>query len=162
HPFVTRPAVDHRRRRSTLRAQIGPQLCRRRRVEIIAVGGRAGAQHDAIIIPRRLLRHAALGHIARDQLRLALERITPAAAARRRPPPPPPGGAPGAPPRARGGRPPPSGGPGAEKRPPPPPAVGRGSTGPVPGRRGRWCGNPPPRGSASRTPACPAACRRRR
>src|SRR5262249_14180168 len=83
HPFVTRPAVDHRPRRSTLRAQIGPQLCRRRRVEIIAVGRRAGAQHDAIIIPRRLLRHAALDHIARDRLQLALERITPAASARR-------------------------------------------------------------------------------
>src|SRR5215472_15125029 len=83
HPFVARPAVDHRRRRSTLRAQIGPQLCRRRRIEIVAVGSRAGAQHDAIIIPRRLIRHAALGHIARDQLRLALERITPAAAAGR-------------------------------------------------------------------------------
>src|SRR5262249_16750807 len=83
HPSVARPAVDHRRRRSTLRAQIGAQLCRRRRIELIAVGGRAGAQHDAIIVPRRLIRHAALGHIALDQLRLALERITPAAAARR-------------------------------------------------------------------------------
>src|SRR5215471_13438599 len=83
HPFVTRPAVDHRPRRSTLRAQIGPQLCRRRRVEIIALGRRAAAQHDAIIIPRRLPRYAALPHIARDQLWLAFERITPAAATRR-------------------------------------------------------------------------------
>src|SRR5258707_8034586 len=83
HPFVTWPPVDHRRRRSPLRAQIRPQLCRRRRIELIAVGRRAGTQDDAIIVPRRLLRYAALGHVARDQLRLALERITPAAAAGR-------------------------------------------------------------------------------
>src|SRR5215831_2310402 len=83
HPFVTWPPVDHRRRRSPLRAQIRPQLCRRRPIEIIAVGRRAGTQDDAIIVPRRLLRYAALGRVARDQLRLALERITPAAAAGR-------------------------------------------------------------------------------
>src|SRR5258707_8740754 len=83
HPFVTWPPVDHRRRRSPLRAQIRPQLCRRRRIELIAVGRRAGTQDDAIIVPRRLLRYAALGHVARDQLRLPLERITPAAAAGR-------------------------------------------------------------------------------
>src|SRR5260370_11469712 len=82
-PFVTWPPVDHRRRRSPLRAQVGPQFGRRGRIELIAVGRRAGTQDAAIIVPRRLLRYAALGHVARDQLRLALERITPAAAAGR-------------------------------------------------------------------------------
>src|SRR5258708_12850345 len=85
HPFVTWPAVDHRRRRSPLHAQIRPQLCRRRRIELIAVGRHAGTQDDAIIVPRRLPRYAALGRVAPDQLRPALPPT---------PPPPPPAPAP--------------------------------------------------------------------
>ena len=40
-------------------------------------------QHDAVVVARRLRRHLAFDHVALHQLRLALERIAPAAAAGR-------------------------------------------------------------------------------
>src|SRR6266545_3621874 len=85
HLFVPRSPVDHRKRRGTPGAQCGAH---RRGGRLVDVAGLAGCihEHHAIVVARRRARNLALDHVAPHQLRLALERIAPAAAAGRHDP----------------------------------------------------------------------------
>src|SRR3954471_18137131 len=81
HLLVAFAAIDDRPLLAAAGLELRPQGKGRPFVERDRVRAYPRRQHNAVIIARRGKRHFALGHVAQDQVRLACERVAPAAAA---------------------------------------------------------------------------------
>src|SRR4029077_9073634 len=81
HLLVAFAAIDDRPVLAAAGLELRPQGKGRRFVERERVRAYPRRQHNAVIIARRGKRHFALDHVAQDQIRLARERVAPAAAA---------------------------------------------------------------------------------